>query len=681
MIYFITRQKSIDVYKDIQICDLEFMYRYFESKKYIATDCETEGFDVYLKNVLLIQFGDFDNQFVVDCTTIDLLEMREFLEDKSKTFLYHNAKFDLKFLLHKGIVQHRNVYDTFLGERIITCGDSSHRKSLQDCVRRYFKIELSKEERGLIHKLGVYDSHIIKYSALDVKYLIGIREFQLRKAKELELTKTIELENKFVSVLTYVEYSGIKLNVEGWSKKSEEDFKLMSKLKNELDQMVLDMDKPKYLADGDLFNPKPHCNILWSSSDQVIPLFEELGLNLDTIDKKTGKPKKSVESKIINSQKDIHPIVEKFIEYQQAAKLVSTYGKGFLKHIHSLTGRIHTNFNQIMNTGRLSSGKEDPKDAKPGEVNMQNIPAGKERSYFIPEKDNVFVVADYSAQETKVLCYYAKDPEYTDYVTNPEKDLHSFVARLVFKEKLSDKTDMEIKKYYKNDRTFVKPGTFTIPYGGNGFTISQNLNIPIERGDYVYTEFMNRFPGLNDYFTKMREEAIKNGYVLMDPITGRKWFFTNTTLLYATRKRLEEYSSGKYGKDFQGLSAGFWDIWKQEKAIESPKFAEMKMLVKKYFKMVNSMGRTGLNAPIQGTSASISKLAGIKMYDWILENNYLNIVKICVPLHDEYCVESPENIKNEVANMVQESMESAAKVFCPTLEIAANPVIGYTWDH
>jgi len=681
MIYFITNQKQIENYDGIEVCSLEFMYDYFKDHKVIAVDTETEGFDVFTCKVLLIQFGDYDNQFVVDCTTIDLTEFKEFLENQSKTFIYHNAKFDLKFLMHKNIIQHRNVYDTFLAERILTCGDDRHRKSLQACVERYYDTVLSKEERNLIQKLGVYDSSIIKYSARDVKYLIGIREFQIKQAKELELTKTFELENKFVSVLTYVEYCGIKLNTKGWSVKSAEDLVLMTKLRDELDQIVLDMDNPKYLVAGDLFDPEIHCNILWSSSDQVIPLFEELGLNLETVDKKTGKTKKSVENKIISSQKDIHPIVAKFIDYQKAAKLVSTYGENFLKHIHTNTGRVHTNFKQIMNTGRLSSGKEDAKNPKIGEVNMQNIPSGRERTFFIPEKDNSFIVADYTGQETQVLCYYAKDEAYTNYVTNPKKDLHSFMARLVYKDELGDLTDLEIKKQHADKRKFVKPGTFCIPYGGSGHTIAQNLNLTKELGEEIYDQYMSYFSGLNKYFEQVKAEAVDRGYVLINPKTGRKWFFANMTLLHATKMRIEEYSSGKEGKPFQGLSSGFWDTWRKEKSADSDKFKDMKILVAKYFKIIGGLGRIGLNAPIQGTSAGISKLAGIKMYDWIIKNNQFNKVKICVPLHDEYCVEAPNDITKEVADMVQESMESAAKFFCPTVTIAANPEIGLAWEH
>lgn len=672
----------MEEYDDIMVSNLDYMFDYFKDKEIIGVDSETEGFDVFDKNILLLQLGDYDNQFVIDCTTINIeKELKEFLEDKSKVFIYHNAKFDLKFLFHRNIIPFENVYDTFLAERVLTNGDPTHRKSLQECVYRYFKVRMSKEERGLIHKLGIYNSRIITYSALDVKYLIGIRDFQLKKAKDLDVTKTIKLENLFVSVLTYVEYGGIKLDVEGWREKSKEDLKEMIKLEEELNEMVISMDKPKYLKDPDLFNPNPSCNIMWSSQKQVIPLFEELGLNLLVVDKKTGKEKKSIESKVLASQMDMHPIIPLFTKYQKAAKLVSTYGMGFLDHINPKTGRIHTNFNQIINTGRLSSGKEDPKNAKPGEVNMQNIPSGRERTYFVPDKGNSFVVADYSSQETRVLCYYARDEAYSEYITDPEKDLHSFMARLIFPKELGHLTDMEIKDNHPDKRQFAKSATFAIPYGGTGYTIAVNLGISPELGEQVYDGYMKYFKGLKKYFDEVSNKAIQLGYVLINPKTGRKWFLSKRDIFKATKSRLEAYSDGTPGKPFQGLSSGYWNVYREEKQKDSVKFKEMKAIMATYFKIRGTWSRIGLNSPVQGTSADMSKLAGVRMFRWILDNNLFNTVKICVPLHDEYAVETPEHLEKEVSKMVQESMESAAEVFCPDVGIKAKPVIGKAWDH
>ena len=688
MIYFVTNQTSLHPYeKDIKLASVSDVFNFCKTQKVLGVDTETEGFDVFQDKLLLLQIGNHDIQYVIDCTTVDVKLFKDLLEDKSIVFIYHNAKFDLRFLYRQGIFPFENVYDTFLAERVLTCGNSFHKKSLQACVYRYFKTEMSKEDRGLIHRLGIYDSRIIEYSATDVVYLEGIRAFQMKKALDLGVNETIRLENLFVCVLAYVEFSGIKLDVEGWLKKSEVDLKLMNELEEKLNDEVVKLNNPKYLSEPDLFSTEPQCIIQWSSAKQVIPLFLDLGLNLTTVDKKTKKEKLSIEDKVIASQLSIHPIIHAFSKYQKVAKLVSTYGKNFLNHINPVTGRIHTNFTQIINSGRLSSGKEDPKNAKPGEVNMQNIPVGKERTYFIPNDKNDFIVADYTGQETQVLCYYAEDPAYRDYVTNPEKDLHSFMARLVdqaefgSKSELKDLTDMDIKKNHSGKRGSVKPGTFCIPYGGSGYTIAQNIGITPEAGEWVFNEYMKFFFGLKVYFEKVKALSLDQGYVLINPMTGRKWFYPNVDSYKAHKLRLEGYSNGKGGKPFQGLSSGFWNVYKQEKQQNSVKFQEMKDILRAYFKIRGSMERIGLNAPIQGTSADISKLAGIRLFREIHKRNLLGQIKICVPLHDEYVIEAPEHLSKEAAQVLQLSMESAAKVFCPTVTIKATPNISKSWNH
>lgn len=146
---------------------------------------------------------------------------------------------------------------------------------------------------------------------------------------------------------------------------------------------------------GDLFNgfdTKPKCIINWSSSKQVIPLFEMLGINVDTFDKKTKKKKKSIEEKQIAPQKDKFPIIPIFLDYQEAAKVVSTYGENWLKAVNPKTGRIHAELHSIgTDTCRISSG------GGPYKVNLLNLPRDPvTRACFTAEKGNVWVSADYS---------------------------------------------------------------------------------------------------------------------------------------------------------------------------------------------------------------------------------------------------------------------------------------------
>lgn len=471
MIYFVTNQTSIGEYNDIEKCSLQDVVNYFTNRKEIQVDSETNGFDPYTNDLLLLQLGDQYNQYVIDCTTVDILPLKELLENK--TILLHNAKFDLRFLYHKGIWPFENVYDTYLAERIISTGIDSHRKSLDACCQRYLKITLPKEIRGHIYRLGPYDSRVIKYAASDVQHLGKIRNHQMRIIKEQGLLNALNLDNIFVSVLAYMEYCGIKLDKQKWKEKVLQDKALLKEKEENLNKLVEDLNDDRWLRGGDLFNPEPQCKILWTSPKQVIPLFKSLGLNLTVIDKKTGREKDSVEEKVIKPYKNKYPVVKAYLEWSKQEKLVSTYGDSFLKHVNPITGRIHTSFTQILNTGRLSSGKDKEHNTKSGEVNMQNIPRtpekrkeGKiyERECFIPDSGNVFAVGDYSGQETRVLAYLSNDSDYLEYAT--EKDIHALSAKLLYPE-LKSLPDKEIKTNHKDKRQQAKSISFAIEFCGS----------------------------------------------------------------------------------------------------------------------------------------------------------------------------------------------------------------------
>lgn len=345
MIYLVTNQ-SVEPYPDdITTANAEDVLNYFKDKPEIGVDTETTGFDPFTKKILLLQLGDEYIQFVIDVSTVDILQFKVLLE--TKKIILHNAKFDLRFLYYHGIKPYKNIFDTYLAERTLSLGIDSHRKALDACVYRYLKKTLNKDTRGLIHRLGIFNERIIRYSADDVKWLIPLKRAQENRLRELDLEISMSLDNQFVSVLAYIEFCGVYIDKKGWINKSEEDKKVLESKLEKLNEFVIENFKvTKYVEEPNLFNNKFTCKVNWNSPKQVIPLFEELGIDCDVYDK--GQVKKSIESTILERQVDVHPIVPIFLEFQKAKKLVSTYGIDFLKHINPKTGRIHTNFTQIM---------------------------------------------------------------------------------------------------------------------------------------------------------------------------------------------------------------------------------------------------------------------------------------------------------------------------------------------
>lgn len=675
--YFITRNTPLfNTFKNIELCSLEYCLEYFKDKKYIGLDTETEGFDPYTKGLLLIQLGDNNNQFAID-NTIDIQLLKPLLEDKNKTFLLHNAKFDLRFLYHKRIVI-SNVYDSYLAEKLLWLGYPPGLKSmsLKSIVFNYLGVELNKEIRGLIHRER-YSERVIEYGCNDVKYLLQLREKQLVELKNKELETALSIENNFVKVLAYIEYCGIKLDKNLWKNKMTKDLERFNSSKKQLDDWLINKEKTdKYFSkfitkdlQGDLFtgfNNDYICKVNWDSSTQVIPIFEHLGFDLWTKDKKTKQLKKSVESKIISLQESISDITPLYLNYKGYSKIIGTYGESFLKQINPVSGRIHTQFSQLMDTGRLSCGGKD-KDNKIEYVNLQNLPSDNDtRHSFVAEKNNLLIDCDYTAQEDFVFTELSQEPKLIEFYNDKtrKRDGHSFVAKICFPLELDDIKEEDVKHIRPDLRALAKKAKFAIHYGGNGSTIATNLSLPEEQGYQIEKSYLSGFKNINNYFKYVKKDMWDKGYITISKLTGHKMFIWNW-------KELKEIESQ--------FSQEFWSKYKQLK--ESNPTCKLVQDVKSYFQNKSGYERNSLNAPVQGTSAIITKIAGIKYFNYLVENNLLFTVLIPNCVHDEYLIESPKNIAKEQSIILSKCMEDSANIFCKSVKLKAVPEISHCWVH
>ena len=357
MIYLISNQIRLDT-EDIQTATVQDCLDYFSDKEIIGLDIETEGFDPYTKKMLSLQLGDYDNQFVIDTLTIDVTKLSSLLEDKSKLFLGHNLKFDLNFLLHKKIIIN-NVYDTYISEQIIHNGYDYIKKGLAAVVERYCNIYLDKSVRDNIYRYGL-STEVIIYGARDVQYLETIMQKQIEEATKKSVLGAIKLNNLFVPVMAYLEYCGFKLDTKLWQEKIDIDTKQIQEIENELNSYILNNNISKFIDNQlDLFSSEVKVRINWASSPQVVEFFQLIGVDTSTIDKDTGESKQSASADVLKKQIDVNPIVGKYIRYRELLKRVSTYGTNWFKFINPVTERIHTKYQQWMNTGRMSSGGKD----------------------------------------------------------------------------------------------------------------------------------------------------------------------------------------------------------------------------------------------------------------------------------------------------------------------------------
>lgn len=383
--------------QEIQQSSVEYCLEYFKDHTLIGFDIETTGFKVFSSKVLSIQFGDTDNQFVIDTTTIPIEHFKPLLENPDITFIGHNLQFDLRFMLHNRIVV-RNVWDTYVSEVILYNGKKDIRFRLDYVANRYTGATLNKGDRGLIHKEG-FSFRVIRYCAADVSELLLIREGQRQEAYRLGCINALKLNNQFVPVIAYVAYCGIRLDPTIWKQKILRDKGELAGIRAKLDNYILENNIHKFIeAQLDLWGTERKVTINWKSPAQVVELFKILGIDTTIIDKETGDIKHSVSSKYLASLANSNEFVALFIKYGELYKQISTYGENFFKHIEPTTGRIHTIFRQYINTGRMSSGGKN-KDTKEEYINLLNIPSDElTRSAFIPNEGNLLIDADYDSR-------------------------------------------------------------------------------------------------------------------------------------------------------------------------------------------------------------------------------------------------------------------------------------------
>lgn len=671
MIYLVTTQQQLFENELYKIIGVEESLRLLEPLTIVGLDTETEGFSPFLKRLLTVQLGNRDFQVVIDCTTVDIKLYKEYLES-DRLFIGWNLKFDVKFLFYHGIIP-RNLYDGFLAEKMRWLGWPSgmHSLSLKSAGESYLGVELDKTVRGQIIWKKELTDEIIEYAANDVKYLEDIMNAQTAILYERGQKLALEVENKAILPTAYFEFCGVKLDDERWTAKMKKDEEELRLAQEELDKFIVDLynkdvqgiSKFIEIAQPDLFGftkPGPKCKVNWNSSKQVIPLLEFFGFNLITRDKVTGEMKKSVDATVIEGQKNKHPIAEVYLRFKAAQKVTSTYGQNFRDLINPKTGRIHTSFNQIgTDTHRYSSGGGDDKEVIPGRkvplVNLQNLPADAEtRACFVAEKGNKWISADYSGEESVILANIARDKAMIDLFLHGCGDLHSLVAKMVYPDELKNIPVEQVKKLRPDLRKKAKAPEFTFAYGGDANTLIGRDHIPEEEARTIESNYKKGFPGVAAYQSYQRKIVMQLGYINTCPEVGFRAYIYDFEDLDKIQKQFNQE---------------FWAEYRKLKA-ENPSDPLVEE-VRHYFKRKSASERQSINYPIQSRGSAIFKIAAVNLFNWVVKNNLFGIVKFCIPAHDEFNIEAPEEIAEQVADKLHECMVKAGRFICKIVPLEA----------
>ena len=588
-------------------------------------------------------------------------------------------------------------------------------------------IELDKTVRGKIKSVGL-TPEVIVYAAGDVEHLGDIRDSQMVDIEKENLFKAVDIENEFVKCLAYMAFCGVKLDVEKWKAKMAVDQTKFNEAVNSLNNYVLnyfnshngnirnktitvehivdtqwihnveelkkygiklhlpskkpkryykrpsgndkvgvlyceELEYPFPYVDQNLqgnlfegFNVDPYCTLNWSSSKQVIPFFEFIWYDVEIFDKKEKRKKKSAAAEVIKSQREISPeLTDAYVAFKKAEKVCDSFGEKWIKAINPVTGRIHADFHQIGTaTSRLSSGGWD------SAVNVQQLPRDSiTRACFVAEKGNLWISEDYQSQESRLLASVANEPAMLKiYEPGECGDMHSLVAYMSYPSIIPRDTKIEdISKLYKKYRQDAKSIEFAINYGGTDATMVQNNGLDPKEAKEIYDSYMKGFPGVAKYQKYCRKEVIDKGYILMNPVTNHRF-------------HIEDWDNKwKAIRDFT-RQPGYWEEYQKMKW-EDPYSKEV-YWIGQWRKTKSDLEKASINYRIQNRGAMCTKLSGILLFKWIVKNGYQNKVKMCLQVHDEWNLECPAYMAEEVASILQQCMEKGAKPFCTRLPLSSD---------
>ena len=449
-------------------------------------------------------------------------------------------------------------------------------------LTEYLETENKEEQINLFDKISEKKENDDNCKKLNTMYAYAISKIQEVTLEELEKINAKDLffniEMPTVEVLANMQWNGMYVD-----KGELENFGI------ELSQKIEILTKKIHEMAGEEFN-------INSTKQLGEILFEKMKL---PVIKKT-KSGYSTDVDVLEKLRKEDPIIEQILEYRQLMKLNSTYVEGLKAYINPKSKRIHSFFHQtITATGRISST----------EPNLQNIPTrfelGKRvRKIFEPEEGKIYIDADYSQIELRVLADISEDKHMIEAFNN-NQDIHKQAASKVFKTPIDEVT--------KEQRSNAKAVNFGIVYGISDFGLGEQLGISRKQAKKYIEEYLEEYKGIKTFMDNITETAKEQGYV---------------ETLFHRRRYIPELKSNNY--------------------------------------MVRQFGaRAAMNTPIQGTAADIMKIAMINVFKEIKNRGLKS--KIVLQVHDEMMIESPINEKEEIKNIMKEQMENAVKLKVPLI--------------
>lgn len=514
----------------------------------------------------------------------------DYLYDKGLSILKsqgHIGLFELKSIL--GIFpiteNDSNIFDLDVAAYLINPLNSTYN---YDDIARIYLDDILPSKENLLNKtseLDCYNDNFARFVEFS-KYIASVAyssmDILIDKLSEYSMLDLyINIEYPTIFALYDMEKWGVKVRKDALEEYGKS---LVGKI-SQLEQSIYDQA-------GQVFN-------INSPKQLGVVLFEDLSIP----NGKKTKTGYSTSVDVLEKLSNEYPIINDILEYRQLTKLKSTYADGLANYICE-DGRIHGKFNQTVTaTGRISST----------EPNLQNIPIkmplGREiRKVFVPEKDYVFLDADYSQIELRVLAHISNDQTLIDAYNN-NLDIHAITASQVFNTPLEEVTKLQ--------RSNAKAVNFGIVYGISAFGLSQDLNISRKQAQEYIDNYLSTYHQVKNFLNETVEQAKQDGFV---------------KTIFNRLRPIPELSSNNF------MQRNFGE-------------------------------RVAMNSPIQGTAADIIKIAMIKVNIKLKELKLKS--RLVLQIHDELLIETHKDEIDTVKTILTDEMINAAQLLVP-LEIEIN---------
>lgn len=561
-------------------------------QKSVCFDTETTGIDVFKADLVGMSFcfKEGEAYYVTLPSERDeamnvMREFKAFFQMPLIEKIGQNMKFDMLMLFMYGIELKGKLFDTMIAHYLLQPELRHGMDYLAEIYLKYrtihFEEVVGEKGKNQIDIRFADPDLLCNYAAEDADITFRLKHILEKELQAGGLTKLFEeVEMPLVKVLAKMELEGVRIDTEALKASSEILTADALALENEIQEMA-----------------EVSFNV--SSPAQVGEvLFERL--KLDDKAKKTKTGQYSTTEEVLEKLRSKHPIVGKILDYRGLKKLLSTYIDALPQLVNPKTGKVHTSFNQtVTSTGRLSSTNP----------NLQNIPIrdaqGKEiRKAFIPDEGSVFLSADYSQIELRIMAHLSGDKNMIEAFLEGH-DIHTATAAKIYNIPFSEVTSDLRRK--------AKTANFGIIYGISAFGLADRLGISRTEAKTLIDDYFATYPGVKKYMDDAIASAREKGYV--ETILGRRRFLA--------------------------------DINSQNSVVRG--YAE----------------RNAINAPIQGSAADIIKIAMVKIHR-SLEEQQLN-AKMTMQVHDELNFVVPLHEVEITKKLVVYEMENAVKLTVPLI--------------